>query len=216
MNSAVLSHQVALARALRSAVLASPARTALLATCAAESSHAATGSSNTGAGRQSPASPPSTSGLANMQRKDLYMPSSSLEGDHFSVDVRPAAKGPGQPIDADLSQLPPIPPVVRGPETRQVKIARLLYQTRKRGILENDLLLSTFFAEHANALSDAQLQTFDKLLDQIDWDIYYWITKARPVPPEFDTDVMALIQAHTLARRNGPLRQPSTPQVKSQ
>src|SRR5204863_10095199 len=51
------------------------------------------------------------------------------------------------------SQEPPIDdllprPIDRFYETPDVTRARLLYQSRKRGILETDLLLSTFAHEH--------------------------------------------------------------------
>ncbi|CAG8494779.1 11422_t:CDS:2 [Ambispora leptoticha] len=57
--------------------------------------------------------------------------------------------------------------------TRQKRIARLLYQSRKRGILETDLLLSTFASAHLSSLSDKQLDEYESLMSIPDWDIYY-------------------------------------------
>jgi len=61
--------------------------------------------------------------------------------------------------------------------------ARLVYQSRKRGTLESDLLLSTFARDHLGSMDEAELREYDKLLDEPDWDIYYWATESR-TPPE--------------------------------
>ncbi|KAF8533050.1 Flavinator of succinate dehydrogenase-domain-containing protein [Trichophaea hybrida] len=58
--------------------------------------------------------------------------------------------------------------------------ARLLYQSRKRGILETDLLLSTFAHEHLSTMTKEQLEQYDRFLDENDWDIYYWATQQAP------------------------------------
>lgn len=54
-------------------------------------------------------------------------------------------------------------------------------QSRKRGTLESDLLLSTFAAANLSAMTPAQLKQYDLFLDENDWDIYYWATQ-EPVP----------------------------------
>ena len=41
--------------------------------------------------------------------------------------------------------------------------ARLVYQSRKRGTLESDLLLSTFAKEQLPKMSEAELHEFDKV-----------------------------------------------------
>ncbi|KAL7748117.1 Succinate dehydrogenase assembly factor 2 mitochondrial [Sorochytrium milnesiophthora] len=76
------------------------------------------------------------------------------------------------------------------PESRARKIRRLVYQSRKRGILETDLLCSLFADRHLDALSDAELAAYDALLDENDWDIYYWATGAKPVPERINAAVM--------------------------
>lgn len=70
----------------------------------------------------------------------------------------------------------------RDSEARETKIARLIYQTRKRGTLETDLLLSTFAKKELKNLPDAELDEFDRLLDEPDWDIFYWCTQRKPIP----------------------------------
>lgn len=73
-----------------------------------------------------------------------------------------------------------IEPIRRTGESDDTMRARLLYQSRKRGILETDLLLSTFAKQHLNHMSRAQLEAYDRFLDENDWDIYYWATQTPP------------------------------------
>eukprot|EP00128_Syssomonas_multiformis_P010137 Colp12_sorted_trinity150504_noHs@15989 len=99
-------------------------------------------------------------------------------------------------------------PVARHPETRDVKEARLLYQTRKRGILENCLILSTFFARNHKSWTDAELSYFDKLLDLNDWDIFYMATGKKPVPEHLQHKLMVDLIEHTRNDRKEILKQP--------
>ena len=50
-------------------------------------------------------------------------------------------------------------------------------QSRKRGTLESDLLLSTFADTNLATMTPAQLKQYDLFLDENDWDIYYWVTQ---------------------------------------
>src|SRR5215471_14874421 len=50
-------------------------------------------------------------------------------------------------------------------------------QSRKRGTLESELLLSTFASTYLPAMNSSQLQEYDRFLDENDWDIYYWATQ---------------------------------------
>jgi succinate dehydrogenase assembly factor 2 len=54
-------------------------------------------------------------------------------------------------------------PIDRSHETPDVKRARLLYQSRKRGILETDLLLSTFAHKYLSAMSEAEMREYDNV-----------------------------------------------------
>jgi hypothetical protein len=50
-------------------------------------------------------------------------------------------------------------------------------QSRKRGTLESDLLMSTFAEAHLRDMTPAQMAQYDLFLDENDWDIYYWATQ---------------------------------------
>ncbi|EAQ92395.1 hypothetical protein CHGG_00630 [Chaetomium globosum CBS 148.51] len=73
----------------------------------------------------------------------------------------------------------PLRRVGEDPETMR---ARLVYQSRKRGTLESDLLLSTFASARLARMTPAQLAEYDRFLDENDWDIYYWATQQEQKP----------------------------------
>lgn len=62
--------------------------------------------------------------------------------------------------------------------------ARLVYQSRKRGILETDLLLSTFIdSGKLKSMTREEMQEYDRLLTLPDWTIYYYAI-GKKQPPE--------------------------------
>lgn len=90
----------------------------------------------------------------------------------------------GKPQNPTYNELASrIDPIKRTGETIEIKRARLTYQSRKRGILESDLLLSRFAKKHLHTFNMDQLDEFDRLLDEADWDIYYWATENYDVTP---------------------------------
>lgn len=105
-----------------------------------------------------------------------------------------------------------IEPIKRTGETRETKKARLVYQSRKRGILESDLLLSRFAKKHLDTLLDAQLDEYDKLLDEPDWDIYYWATKnydVTPLPEKWkNSEILKMLQKDAQNEEREVLRMP--------
>ncbi|KAK6602939.1 TPR repeat protein [Botrytis cinerea] len=70
-----------------------------------------------------------------------------------------------------------VEPLRRDGEHEEKMRARLLYQSRKRGTLESDLLMSTFADAHLPNMTAAQMVQYDQFLDENDWDIYYWVTQ---------------------------------------
>ena len=104
-------------------------------------------------------------------------------------------------MDPDGFQTPytNLPPLPRDPdESLQTIRARLTYQSRKRGILETDLLLSTFAKEFLKDMSIEDCRRFDKFMDEPDWDIYYWVTGKKDVPDRWKGDkVFEMIVKHS-------------------
>ena len=58
----------------------------------------------------------------------------------------------------------PLPPrIERENESIETLRARLVYQSRKRGMLEGDLLLSTFASENLSSMTQEELLEYDRV-----------------------------------------------------
>ncbi|KAH8340059.1 hypothetical protein KR067_007654, partial [Drosophila pandora] len=119
---------------------------------------------------------------------------------------------PGEIVDYDDPPHIPVPEYPSRPdEPLETRKQRLLYQSRKRGMLENDLLLSTFVAKYLKSFTADQTAQYDDLINGVsnDWDIFYWATETKPTPPEFDTEIMRLLKEHVKnAEKVQRIRQP--------
>lgn len=106
-----------------------------------------------------------------------------------------------------------VQPLQRHGESLEQLRKRLVYQSRKRGILETDLLLSRFAKRHLDSLNREQLEEYDKLLDELDWDIYYWATKnfeVTPLPERWaNSEVLKLLQEDSENKEKEILRMPA-------
>ncbi|CUS21622.1 LAQU0S03e06832g1_1 [Lachancea quebecensis] len=104
-------------------------------------------------------------------------------------------------------------PIKRTGETLENKRARLVYQSRKRGILETDLLLSRFASKYLSSMTPEELEEYDALLDELDWDIYYWATRnysITPLPERFkDSKLLAKLQDFSENKKKEILRMPN-------
>ncbi|KAJ3011060.1 succinate dehydrogenase assembly factor 2 [Thoreauomyces humboldtii] len=124
------------------------------------------------------------------------------------------SRKPPSPSDASVDFLPSnlsIPRPHRPDEPTDVKRARLVWASRKRGILETDLLLSTFAQTHLPGLDREQLLEYDDFLEENDWDIYYWITEAegRIVPDRIRRlAIFPRLVEHSKNRQRKILRMP--------
>jgi succinate dehydrogenase flavin-adding protein (antitoxin of CptAB toxin-antitoxin module) len=79
-------------------------------------------------------------------------------GDPYILPLSPGLMNKNTPTET------PLPPRIhRENETVPALRARLIYQSRKRGMLEGDLILSTFAAEHLNSMNEKELQEFDRV-----------------------------------------------------
>lgn len=105
-----------------------------------------------------------------------------------------------------------IAPNKRVGESMDKMKSRLIYQSRKRGILETDLLLSAFAAKYLKLMSREQLEEYDNLLYELDWDIYYWATKdyeQSPIPHRWkNSEIMKLLQEFTENKEKEIIRMP--------
>jgi antitoxin CptB len=79
---------------------------------------------------------------------------------------------------------------------------KLKFRAWHRGFREADLILGPFADANLARFSDAQLDDFERLIDQPDHDLYGWIIGALPTPEAFEGEVLDLIRgfrffAHT-------------------
>jgi succinate dehydrogenase flavin-adding protein (antitoxin of CptAB toxin-antitoxin module) len=84
-----------------------------------------------------------------------------------------------------------------------------LDQSRKRGTLESDLLLSTFADANLPHMTMEQLRQYDVFLDENDWDIYYWATQ-EPSPTSRETAEGGSPQSSTPAAQGQDMGKPET------
>lgn len=75
------------------------------------------------------------------------------------------------------------------------RAGRLTFRAWRRGFKEADMILGSFADEHLAKLDTAGLDEFERLLDLPDQDLYAWITKREPTPPEFEGPVMDLLRS---------------------
>ena len=68
---------------------------------------------------------------------------------------------------------------------------RLLFRSWHRGIREVDLILGRFADARLPAMSEVELEEYEKLLDVPTPDILAWVMGARPVPPEQATPLLS-------------------------
>ncbi|TLS28118.1 hypothetical protein PpBr36_01666 [Pyricularia pennisetigena] len=96
-----------------------------------------------------------------------------------------------------------IEPLRRVGEDARTMRARLQRQSRGRGTLESELLLSTFAKAHLPTMSVEQMQQYDRFLDENDWDIYYWATQSEDGVAENGNQKAPQAQTPTQSPRPG-------------
>ena len=64
---------------------------------------------------------------------------------------------------------------------------RILYRAWHRGIREMDLILGRFADAHIGELSDAELDDYERLIENPDPDLLNWLTGASATPTDYDT-----------------------------
>jgi antitoxin CptB len=79
---------------------------------------------------------------------------------------------------------------------------RLLFRSWHRGIRETDLLLGRFADAHIADLSDHDMDTYERLLDVPDHDLYVWVTGEAIVPDEHRSDLLdRIVRFHNAGDR---------------
>ena len=75
---------------------------------------------------------------------------------------------------------------------------KVLFRSWHRGMREMDLIMGQFADAHIDQLTDAELDTYEQLIEAPDRDILMWLTGEKEVPSNYDTPVYRRIKAfHT-------------------
>ena len=67
-----------------------------------------------------------------------------------------------------------------------IRLKRLKLRSMRRGIKEMDIILSGFAREHLVAMSDAQLDIYEKFLNENDQDLYQWVSGQEIVDKQYE------------------------------
>ena len=71
---------------------------------------------------------------------------------------------------------------------------RILFRAWRRGLREMDLVMGQFADAHLSAMSEAELDEFERLLDVPDPSVLAWITGEEPVPAQYDTPLFVRLR----------------------
>ncbi|WID97021.1 succinate dehydrogenase assembly factor 2 [Bosea vestrisii] len=72
---------------------------------------------------------------------------------------------------------------------------KILFRAWHRGMRETDLIMGRFADAQIGALSEAELDEFERLIEVLDRDLLSWITGEAQVPSNYDSDVFRRLKA---------------------
>ena len=70
-------------------------------------------------------------------------------------------------------------------EPADIRLKRLKMRSWRRGTKEMDLILGPFSDDELVQLSAAELDIYERLLDENDQDLYQWFSGQLEFPPEY-------------------------------
>ncbi|MFL5297285.1 MAG: succinate dehydrogenase assembly factor 2 [Phenylobacterium sp.] len=88
------------------------------------------------------------------------------------------------------------------------RLKKLRFRAWRRGFREADLILGPFADRHVPGMTAAELDAFERLLDQPDQDLYGWIVGTVATPAAFDGDILNRIKAFRFEAHETPGGQP--------
>ena len=69
-----------------------------------------------------------------------------------------------------------------------------MYRSWHRGIREADLIMGRFADAHIGALTEAELDEYERLLEAREHDLLAWVTGQSPVPADCDTPLFRRVR----------------------
>jgi antitoxin CptB len=85
-------------------------------------------------------------------------------------------------------------------ETLENRRKKLRIRAWRRGFKEADLILGRYADQALEGMSAIDIADFDRLLDELDADIYSWVIGSAATPEAFDTPVMAALKRFRVDR----------------
>jgi antitoxin CptB len=77
----------------------------------------------------------------------------------------------------------------------EVRRKRLRFRAARRGFKEADAIFGAYAERHLSGLDEAELDSFEALLNTPDQEVYDWLRGYVPVPPTHDTTVFHQLKA---------------------
>lgn len=68
---------------------------------------------------------------------------------------------------------------------RDTRLKQIYYRSFYRGCKETDILLGEFAKTELESLSEDELDLYEHLLDEPDWDIFNWLTGKQETPDRY-------------------------------
>ena len=81
-------------------------------------------------------------------------------------------------------------------ETRETRLKRLRFRSWRRGIREMDLILGPFADAELAGLTEAELDAYERLMQEPDWDLYAWVTGQDAPPAAHEALIRRLASFH--------------------
>lgn len=72
----------------------------------------------------------------------------------------------------------------------QERKRKLQFRASRRGFREMDLIMGQFAQQKIEAMSEEELDEFERLLATPDWEVYAWVIGNKPVPPNYAGPVL--------------------------
>ncbi len=76
---------------------------------------------------------------------------------------------------------------------------RLLFRATHRGTKENDIIIGGYVASRLAALTDAEMDALEVVMELPDTDLTDWFTGRAPIPAEDDSPMLRAILAYVTA-----------------
>jgi len=75
------------------------------------------------------------------------------------------------------------------------RLGRIRFRAWRRGFREADLILGGFADRHLAAMGETELDRFEALLEEADYDIYAWVLGSEAAPAHVDAGLIAQLRA---------------------